>query len=164
MLGRELRRIAKRAPLTLRLMLRAFNPHAREDSHGVTETQRRFTAGALPQTPKAGPLTSDKITGFYRIDRIFLILNPVNHDNPVILSKKHRSYPQLHSRACRRSSGIVGRGSKMGKLQVHGCLPRTSGFGILRVMERYFNIAGQCIPGEHLRQESINSHLLRTMR
>ena len=54
MLGRELRRIAKRAPLTLRLMLRAFNPHAREDSHGVTETQRRFTAGALPQTPKAG--------------------------------------------------------------------------------------------------------------
>ena len=54
MLGRELRRIAKRAPLTLRLMLRAFNPHAREDSHGVTEAQRRFTAGALPQTPKAG--------------------------------------------------------------------------------------------------------------
>ena len=117
MLGRELRRIAKRAPLTLRLMLRAFNPHAREDSHGVTETQRRFTAGALPQTPKAGqsqaidwreiifytlhllPLTSDKITGFYRIDRIFLISNPVNHDNPVILSKKHRSYPHLHSRA-----------------------------------------------------------------
>ena len=71
MLGRELRRIAKRAPLPLRLMLRAFNPHAREDSHGVTETQRRFTAGALPQTPKASPLTSDKITGFYRIDRIF---------------------------------------------------------------------------------------------
>ena len=34
--------------------LRAFNPHAREDSHGVTEAQRRFTAGALPQTPKAG--------------------------------------------------------------------------------------------------------------
>ena len=89
MLGRELRRIAKRAPLTLRLMLRAFNPHAREDSHGGTETQRRFTAGARPQTPKAGqsqaidwreiifytlhllPVTSDKITGFYRIDRIF---------------------------------------------------------------------------------------------
>ena len=104
MLGRELRRIAKRAPLTLRLMLRAFNPHAREDSHGGTETQRRFTAGARPQTPKAGPLTSDKITGFYRIDRIFLILNPVNHDNPVILSKKHRSYPQLHSRAEREQS------------------------------------------------------------
>ena len=40
--------------LTLRLMLRAFNPNAREDSHRVTETQRRFTAGALPQTPKAG--------------------------------------------------------------------------------------------------------------
>ena len=121
MLGRELRRIAKRAPrrrlralrvrlrrifppfhfgaFTLRLMLRAFNPHAREDSHGVTETQRRFTAGALPQTPKASPITSDKITGFYRIDRIFLILNPVNHDNPVILSKKHGSYPHLHSRA-----------------------------------------------------------------
>ena len=89
MLGRELRRIAKRAPLPLRLMLRAFNPHAREDSHGVTETQRRFTAGALPQTPKASPLTSDKITGFYRIDRIFLISNPVNHDNPVILSHYH---------------------------------------------------------------------------
>jgi hypothetical protein len=99
MLGRELRRIAKRAPLPLRLMLRAFNPHVREDSHGVTETQRRFTAGALPQTPKASPLTSDKTTGFYRIDRIFLISNPVNHDNPVILSKKHGSYPHLHSRA-----------------------------------------------------------------
>ena len=152
MLGRELRRIAKRAPLTLRLMLRAFNLHAREDSHGVTETQRRFTAGALPQTPKAGqsqaidwrsghggmrrrssaskgrfgdsrtrrvlkhprtpspihlhflhflPITSDKITGFYGIYRIFLVLNPVNHDNPVILSKKHGSYPHLHSRAKR---------------------------------------------------------------
>ena len=47
------------------------------------------------------PITSDKITGFYRIDRIFLILNPVNHDNPVILSKKHKSYPHLHSRAQR---------------------------------------------------------------
>ena len=45
------------------------------------------------------PVTSDKITGFYRIDRIFLISNPANHDNPVILSKKHRSYPHLHSRA-----------------------------------------------------------------
>ena len=55
-----------------------------EFSHGVTETQRRFMAGALPQTPKAGqsqaidwrqiiflPITSDKITGFYRIDMIF---------------------------------------------------------------------------------------------
>ena len=31
----------------------------------------------------------------------FLIINPVNHDNPVILSKKHGSYPHLHSRAQR---------------------------------------------------------------
>ena len=31
----------------------------------------------------------------------FLILNPVNHDNPVILSKKHGSYPHLHSCAKR---------------------------------------------------------------
>ena len=47
------------------------------------------------------PITSDKITGFYRIDRIFLILNPVNHDNPVSLSKKHGSYPHVHSCAKR---------------------------------------------------------------
>ena len=47
------------------------------------------------------PITSDKITGFYRIYKIFLILDPVNHDNPVILSKKHGSYPHLHSRAQR---------------------------------------------------------------
>ena len=85
---------------TVSLPPRTRQPHVGKGvSHRVTETQRRFTAGALPQTPKASPLTSDKITGFYRIDRIFLISNPVNHDNPVILSKKHRSYPQLHSRA-----------------------------------------------------------------
>ena len=56
-----------------------------------------FSTGAVSHLP----ITSDKITGFYRIDRIFLILNPVNHDNPVILSKKHESYPHLHSRAQR---------------------------------------------------------------
>ena len=32
---------------------------------------------------------------------------------------------------------------------VHACLPRTGGFGIFCVMERYFNIAGPCIPGKH---------------
>ena len=60
-----------------------------EFSHGVTETQRRFTAGALPQTPKAGqsqaidwrqiifyalhllPITSDKITGFAGFTGLF---------------------------------------------------------------------------------------------
>ncbi len=32
---------------------------------------------------------------------------------------------------------------------MHACLPRTGGFGILCGMERYFNVAGPCIPGEH---------------
>ena len=39
-------------------------------------------------------------------------INPVNHDNPVILSKKHGSYPHLHSRARAggglRRLGLVG--------------------------------------------------------
>jgi hypothetical protein len=48
---------------------------------------------------KGGSVKNRDAPGFCRIDRIFLILNPVNHDNPVILSKKHGSYPHLHSRA-----------------------------------------------------------------
>ena len=61
----------------------------------------RTREGRPPSRRRRLPITSDKITGFYGIDRIVLILNPVNHDNPVILSKKHGSYPHLHSRAKR---------------------------------------------------------------
>ena len=137
--GRELRRIAKRAPLTLRLMLRAFNPHAREDSHGVTEAQRRFTAGALPQTPKAG---QSQAIDWRQI--IFYTLHGQTYDlkiePPMLCDSVRDSFTCMwlararrkrNGReapfASRRSSGIVGRGSKMGKLQRKSRLCAASG-------------------------------------